>query len=169
MTTGAPFDSAVLETARIRLTHDYPMAIAACLDALDDDQLWWRPNEEANAIANLVIHLAGSNHFYLEHVFAGRELRRDRDAEFAARNTHTKAQLIDLWQGSVRSTAAVLESFVPERLAEVTEKTGKALTLERILLHVTHHNAIHMGQIVFTTKMLREGAIRDLWKRTRAL
>ena len=36
------------------------------------------------------------------------------------------------------------------------------LTLERILLHVTHHNAIHMGQIVFTTKMLREGAIRDL-------
>jgi uncharacterized damage-inducible protein DinB len=169
MSTAAPFDSAVLETARIRLTHDYPMAIGGCLEALDDNQLWWRPNEEANAIANLVIHLAGSNHFYLEHVFAGRALRRDRDAEFAARGTHTKAQLIDLWQGSVSTTADVLESCTPERLGEVTQKTGRPLTLERILLHVTHHNAIHMGQIVFTTKMLREGSIRDLWKRTRAL
>jgi uncharacterized damage-inducible protein DinB len=52
--------------------------------------------------------------------------------------------------------------------AAVAHEAGKPLTLERILLHVTHHNAIHMGQIVSTTKMLRDGVIRDLWKRTRA-
>lgn len=165
----APFESGVLETARIRLTDDYPMAIAACLEALDEEQLWWRPNEEANAVANLVLHLAGSNHFHLDHVIAGRALHRDRDAEFAARGTHSKAQLTDLWQESVRSTAGVIESFPPARLAEVTGQTAKPMTLERVLLHVTHHNAIHMGQIVGLTKMLRTGAIRDLWKRTRAM
>ena len=161
--------SAVLETARIRLTHDYPMEIGACLDMLDDDQIWWRPNEDANAVANLVLHLAGSNHFYLEHVFSGHPLHRDRDAEFAARRTHSSAQLIERWHDSVARTAAVLEAFPDSRLAEVTEKTGKPLTLERILLHVTHHNAVHVGQIVWIAKMLHSGGIRDLWKRTRAL
>jgi uncharacterized damage-inducible protein DinB len=162
-------EPAVLATARLRLTHDYPMEIGACLDVLDDEQVWWRPNEDANSVANLVLHLAGSNHFYFEHVIAGQELRRDRDAEFTARATHSRAELIDLWQASVRSTAAVLDAFDATRLSEISENTGKPLTLEWILLHVTHHNAIHMGQIVATTKMLRAGAIRDLWKRTRAL
>ena len=162
-------DSALLDTARIRLSHDYPMQIGACLDALDEDEMWWRPNEDAAAVANLVLHLCGSNHFYLEHVIAGSELRRDRDAEFAARRAHSRAKLIEAWQRSVRSTAAVLEAFAPERLAEVSGKTGQSLTLERILLHVTHHNAIHTGQIIWITKMLRGGAIRDLWKQTKAL
>ena len=151
------------------MSHDYPMEIGACLDALDEDQVWWRPSEDANAVGNLVLHLCGSNHFYLEHVFAGRELRRDRDAEFAARRSHSRAQLIEMWGQSVRSTTSVLDAFPVERLLEVTEKTGKPLTLERILLHVTHHNAIHTGQIVWITKMLQAGAIRELWKKTRAL
>ena len=160
---------AVLSTARLRLTHDYPMEIDACLEALDDAQIWWRPNEDANSVANLVLHLAGSNHFYFEHIIDGQPLRRDRDAEFTARGTHSREALIEVWQRSVQSTAAILDRFDPARLAEMTEKTGKLLTLEWILLHVTHHNAIHMGQIVAMTKMLRAGAIRDLWKRTRAL
>ena len=159
----------MLETARIRLTQDYEMEVGACLDALDDAQLWWRPNDEANAIANLILHLVGSNHFYLEHMIAGGELRRDRDAEFSAHAGHSKAGVTALWEASVASTTSVLSAFDPARLLEVTEKTGKPLTLERILLHVTHHNAIHVGQIISTTKLLRSGAIRDLWKRTRAL
>jgi uncharacterized damage-inducible protein DinB len=161
--------SAILETARIRLTHDFPMEIGECLEALDAEAIWWRPNEQANAIGNLVLHLRGSNHFYMEHVFAGRPLVRDRDAEFAARNTHSREQLIELWRQSVATVGAVLEAFPPERLGETTEKTGKPLTFERILLHVTHHNAIHTGQIVWITKMLQEGVVKDLWKRTRAL
>lgn len=162
-------ESVFLDTTRIRLSHDYPMQIGACLERLDEDQLWWRPHEDANAIGNLILHLCGSNHFYLEHVIAGGELRRDRDAEFAARRTHSRAELIDAWQRSVASTTAIVAAFAPERLMEVTEKTGKPLTLERILLQVTHHNAVHTGQILWITKMLQAGAITDLWKKTKAL
>jgi uncharacterized damage-inducible protein DinB len=47
-----------------------------------------------------------------------------------------------------------------------TDRTGKAgTTFAQILLHVTHHNAVHLGQIVFATKMLKEGAIDDLWRK----
>src|ERR1043165_5757112 len=113
--------SMLLDTARIRLVHDYPLQIGACLDLLDDDQIWWRPNENVNAVANLVLHLAGSNHFYLEHVLSGQPLNRDRDAEFAARRTHSRVQLIEKWQDSVARTTAVLDTFPESRLAEVTD------------------------------------------------
>ena len=37
----------------------------------------------------------------------------------------------------------------------------------QILLHVTHHNATHMGQIVWIAKMLAPGAVDDLWMKMR--
>ena len=36
MTSANVTESTVIETARIRLTHDYPMEIGACLEVLDD-------------------------------------------------------------------------------------------------------------------------------------
>ena len=159
----------VLATTRIRLTHDYPMEINACLDVLSEEQLWWRAQDDANAVANLVLHLAGSNHFYLEHLIAGKPLVRDRDREFTARRTHSHAELRALWNASVETTGEVLSAFDITRLDEVTMAMGKQVTLERILLHVSHHNAIHMGQIICTTKMLVGGRpLGELWKRTQA-
>jgi uncharacterized damage-inducible protein DinB len=158
-----------LTATRIRLTHDYPMEINACLDALSEEQLWWRAHEEANAVANLVLHLAGSNHFYLEHVIGGKPLARDRDGEFTARGSHSRAELRAVWNASVEATRAALEAFDISRLNETTMAMGRPVTLERILLHVSHHNAIHMGQIICTTKMLVGAApLGELWKRTQA-
>ena len=83
--------------------------------------------------------------------------------------THSKTELLDLWEHSVRSTANVLMALTPPHLAIPANAGGKVLSVERVLLHVTHHNAIHLGQIIFTAKLLRDGAICDLWKRTKAL
>ena len=32
-----------------------------CLDALTDEQLWWRANEKSNSVANLMIHHNGQH------------------------------------------------------------------------------------------------------------
>lgn len=160
-------DSTLLHIARLRLTVDYPGQIRACLETLSEEQIWWRPHEEANAVGNLVLHLVGSNHYYLEHIVDERELVRDRDAEFTARATLTKRQLQTSWDESVAKTEAVLQRLVPAQVAQVTERTGRTTTFAQILLHVTHHNAAHMGQIVWITKMLRAGALDDLWMKMR--
>ena len=34
--------------------------IRHCVDQLTDDQLWWRPSESMNSIANLLLHLCGN-------------------------------------------------------------------------------------------------------------
>ena len=162
-------ESAVLVGTRVRLTQDFPMEINACLDVLSDEQLWWRGNDESNSIANLVIHLAGSNHYYLEHVIDGQPLDRDRDGEFAARQTLNREALRALWDASVARTADVLDRLDPSRLGEIVVAFGKERSIERVLLHVSHHNALHMGQIIVMTKLLAGGtSVGDLWKKTRA-
>ena len=162
-----PLDSTLLHIVRLRLAQDYPGQIAACLDALTDAQLWWRPNEQANAVANLVLHLIGSNHFYLEHAIGGLPLNRDRDAEFGVRSGVTVADLRRRWDSSVSSTKTVLDRLDPGQMAVETERTGKPTTIAQILLHVSHHNAAHMGQIVWITKMQHAGALNELWMKMR--
>ena len=160
-------NSTLLHVTRARLTRDYPGQINTCLDVLSDDELWWRPNEQANAVANLVLHLSGSNRYYLEQVIGGRETGRNRDAEFAARDGYPKARLLETWQEALRATEDVLNGIDPSRMMETTDRTGKVTTIAQLLLHVTHHNAAHMGQIVWITKMLRPGALDDIWMKMR--
>lgn len=160
-------DSTLLHITRLRLTDDYPGQIRACLAGLSDEQIWWRPNEQANAVGNLVLHLIGSNHYYLEHVIAEHELVRDRAAEFSARGVPGKAGLQAAWDASVATTSAVLASLEPSQMAQLTERTGRTTSFAQILLHVTHHNATHMGQIVWIAKMLAPGVVDDLWMKMR--
>jgi uncharacterized damage-inducible protein DinB len=162
------FNSTLLHVTRSRLLQDYPGQINACLTVLSDDELWWRPNEQANAVANLVLHLSGSNRYYLEQVIGGRDTGRNRDAEFAARDGYPRARLLETWQAALRAIEDVLNGFDPSRMMETTDRTGKVTTLAQLLLHVTHHNAAHMGQIVWITKMLHPGALDDIWRKMRA-
>ena len=89
----APLDAELLQIVRDRLLNDYPRQMRACLQALGDEEVWWRPNEQSNAVANLVLHVAGSNRHYLEHVIGGEDVR-NRGPEFAAL-ADTQGQLLD--------------------------------------------------------------------------
>lgn len=155
-------ESTVLHVAQTRLVHDFPGQINACLDALDEADLWWRPNEQANAVGNLVLHLAGSNVYNLCHVIAGRADVRNRDAEFAARGIQ-KAQVRHTWDDSVKLVDDVLAGLDPARLTETTERGGKTTTYAQVLLHVLAHVGVHLGQIVYITKQLKPGALDEIW------
>jgi uncharacterized damage-inducible protein DinB len=159
--------STLLHTTRVRLLQDYPAQIGACLDILTDAELWWRPSEHANAVANLVIHLAGSNRYHLEEAIGGRSVGRDRAAEFSARESCSRAELLTLWRESLEASQEVLDGLTSDRLMDTTDRTGKLTTFAQILLHVTHHNAVHLGQIVWITKLLHAGALDELWMKVR--
>ena len=160
-------NSTLLHLTRVRLTQDYPAQINACIDVLNDEQLWWRPNEQANAVANLVVHLSGSNRYYFEQVIGGRDIGRNREAEFTARDGFPKPKLLETWGHSLRVVQEVLDGLQPDQMMEATDRTGKPTTYGQILLHVTHHNAAHMGQIVWITKLLHPGALDELWMKSR--
>jgi uncharacterized damage-inducible protein DinB len=151
-----------LQMVRSRLLHDFPRQVRTCLHVLNDEDIWWRPHDQSNAIGNLVLHVAGSNRFYLEHVIDGGADVRNRDAEFAARGAISKAEVEDVWIDVERRVARVLDTLTPERLTETTDRSGRSSSFAHILLHVTHHNATHIGQIIWITKLRRPGALHEL-------
>jgi uncharacterized damage-inducible protein DinB len=158
----APLDAEFLQMVRQRMLDEFPGQIRACLDALGDDDLWWRPHEQANAAGNLVLHLAGSNQFYLGHAIGGGPDTRDRDAEFGARGERSAADVFSVYESARATVQRVMDTLTPARLIETTMATGRSSSFARILMHVTHHNALHIGQIVWVTKLRKPGSLHEL-------
>ena len=155
-----------LHMARSRLVVHLTGQIRTCLDVLNDQQIWWRPNEEANAVGNLVLHCAGSTRHYIGHVVGGADFVRDRDAEFAARAPLPAAELRARLDAAVAEADRVLQAFDPEALLAATTRTPQPSTyLQVIGLQLTHY-AAHTGQIAYATKLLRAGGLDDLWRKT---
>jgi hypothetical protein len=153
-------DAYLLQHITTRMVNEFPAQVEKCLDVLSEDDLWWRPHEQSNAVGNLVLHVAGSNRYFLEHVIGGAPSVRDRDAEFAERAGRTKSDVLQIWTDVAGRVDNVLRGLTPDRLAHVTGEKNKSVM--EVLLHVTHHNALHIGQIVWITKLRRPGTIREL-------
>ena len=159
-------DSTFLHIARSRLVVHLTGQIRACLDALNDQQIWWRPNEASNSIGNLVLHCAGSTRHYIGHVVGGSDFARDRDAEFAERTPIAKEELRHRLDAAVEEADRVLNEFDPARLLETTERTPQPSTYMQVIGLQLVHYAAHAGQITFATKLLKADAIDDIWRNT---
>ena len=72
----------------------------------------------------------------------------------------SKAQIRGAWDESVRVVGEVLNGLEPSQMMQTTDRTGKTTTFAQVLLHVSHHNATHMGQILWATKELHPGCTR---------
>ncbi|MCY4027985.1 MAG: DUF664 domain-containing protein [Acidobacteria bacterium] len=159
-------ERAFLEMARSRLVVHLPGQVRTCLDALNDQQIWWRANESSNAIGNLVLHCIGSTRYYIGHIVGERDFVRDRDGEFAERREIARAELQARLDLAVHEADEVLAAFDPGRLLERADRASQPSTFLQVIGMQLVHFATHAGQIVFATKLLKADALDDVWKRT---
>src|SRR5215813_15421198 len=97
-----------LRHARFRLLEDYFVKIASAIDALDDEQIWRRPNESSNSVGNLLLHMSGNVRQWIISGVDGAEDTRDRASEFAARGQVSKGELLALLKMTLDETDMVL-------------------------------------------------------------
>src|SRR5262249_59034912 len=97
-----------LRHARFRLLEDYFVKIAAAIDALDDEQVWRRPNEPSNSVGNLLLHLSGNVRQWIISGVGGAEDRRDRASGFAARGSVSKSEPLQVVETTHRHAGAGL-------------------------------------------------------------
>ncbi|MEK6335388.1 MAG: DUF1572 family protein [Acidobacteriota bacterium] len=153
-----------LQALRIRVTKVFPEQIRSCIEQLNEEQLWWRPNEQSNSVGNLVLHVRGAVFHFLCRGVGGFEYERDRPAEFADSGSVKKQQLLALFDEMVEKATQTFDGLNASRLGHA-EPAYYSIVFED-LLGVAIHLATHAGQIVYITKMLKEGSIDDLWTRT---
>ena len=155
-----PLADLVLSDARRFFSVDYLPKIERCLAALDEDDVWWRANPASNSIGNLVLHLDGSTRMWMLRVAGGRQIVRDRDAEFAERGPMAKSALLARLRSTLAEVDEVLATLNETTLLERRPSTQGEVTVLWAVLHGVEHFAMHTGQIITLTKLRTGSALR---------
>ena len=149
-----------LNRSRYYLCREYPTKIRAAVEAMPADRVWWRPNEQANSVGNLLLHLSGNVRQWIVSGVGGRPDVRKRNMEFAARGGAAAAPLLDGLDATLREADAVLRGLLPSELPERRSIQGRDTTVLEAVYHVVEHFAGHTGQVIWIAKMSAPGAVR---------
>ena len=143
----------VAEFKRRVFEESYPRIIK-CLQLLNEDAIWYRPNDSSNSVGNLIIHLCGNMEQWICSGLFGEMDHRQRSGEFDLRMRFSKKALL--------ATMADVKEKVMSRINEIDEPSLKTIydvqvfkeTGCAILVHVIEHFSYQTGQIAYITKML---------------
>jgi uncharacterized damage-inducible protein DinB len=144
---------------------EYLRKIEDAVAPLDEDQLWWRPNERSNSIANLLAHLHGNLSQWVLEGLGGEPFERHRDAEFAARGGATKARLLGDLATTVERCREIARRLPAAELTRIRKVQKYELDGATALFHAVEHMSYHTGQIVLLAKWL--GAEVDFYPQHR--
>ena len=140
--------------ARLHLADEYLPKIERCLEKLSDEQIWWRANDGANSIANLILHLCGNARQWIVCGIGAQPDHRRRQTEFDERRSIPRDELLKLLETTVADVDRTLADFNPEKLLTEYPIQGTTSTALAAIFHVTEHFSMHTGQIILLTRML---------------
>lgn len=138
----------------IQHINEYTKRIHTCLDLLTEEQVWQKPNEASNSIANLILHLCGNMTQYVLSSLGGEPDNRERDKEFSAEGGYTKEELLARLSSVVSKVITVADQQDEALLLKTRSVQGFTKSGLAILLHITEHYSYHTGQIALLTKLM---------------
>lgn len=154
MSTAENIKGALITEVQVRLYDESLPRILKCLDQLENEQIWWRPNESSNSIGNLVLHLCGNVTQWIYSGLGGFPDHRTRQTEFDERKILDKSELREMLLLTLDKIKPVIANLKEADLLQPRPVQTFTETGLSILIHVTEHFSYHTGQIAYITKML---------------
>ncbi|MEM1214583.1 MAG: DUF1572 family protein [Bacteroidota bacterium] len=127
-----------------------------CFNQLDEGDMWWRPNEASNSVANIILHLAGNLGQYVLSSLGQQPDTRERDAEFDTRDGWTKELLLTLICTTLEQCVEVVQQCADEELLRERSVQGFSFTGIGVALHAVEHLSYHVGQIAYIVKLRKD-------------
>jgi uncharacterized damage-inducible protein DinB len=149
-----------LDKARYLLATEYRTKIRLAVEALPEDALWWRANDQSNSVGNLLLHLTGNVRQWMVGGVGGAPDIRHRAAEFAAHSGPSRTELLDNLHQTLDEVGRVLDGVTPDALLERRTIQGRDLTVLDAVFICVEHFSMHLGQIILLAKLRAPGAIR---------
>jgi len=150
------YKTALVAEVKRRLIEEGQARIEQCLNQLNDQEIWHRPNQNSNSIGNLVLHLCGNVRQWILTGLAGQPDIRERDLEFDEQGPVPVETLIKQLAGLMQEVSAYLDEMPAETILEVKNVQGFEETGLTVLVHVVEHFSYHVGQITYITKALKD-------------
>jgi uncharacterized damage-inducible protein DinB len=139
--------------------HELHTDIARAIEGLPTEALDWVAGSEINSINVLVVHVIGSERYWIGDVALGDPSGRVREKEFEAKGLDgeelkKRLSVADEYarQGLARFSLADLE------IVRKSPRNDKTFTVGWCLLHALEHSALHLGHIQLT---------RQLWEQAK--
>src|SRR6267142_761255 len=152
---GLDVHTAFLEFSRKKLLEQYWPRLSNCVKLLSDEQVWWRPNDASNSIGNLILHLNGNVRQWLVSSFSRLDDQRNRPAEFSQRELIPASELLATLGTTLTEASDVLDSLTEADLLMTLQIQGYTVSGLHAVYQVVEHFALHYGQILYVTKLLR--------------
>lgn len=136
--------------------------ILLCLDGLEEDDLNWRPLDNANSVYVLAIHMIANVEANILGVLCSQNIIRHREEEFNSRGSSVepvRQRWLDI-QERISSHLAQLSSSDLDREYEHPRR-GKT-TGRDLLITIARHAAEHVGHAELTRDLLYTARGREL-------
>lgn len=114
----------------------------------------WSPGEGMNSLGVIVVHVSGSERYWIGDIIAREPSGRVREAEFRSKGLEADA-LIDRLDASLAYVRGVLEGLKLEDLEQMrfVANEGQEQSVGRVLSHVLAHTGIHAGHAQLTRQL----------------
>lgn len=137
--------------------------IEHCVKQLSEEQVWWRPNPQMNAVGNLLLHLAGNLRQWLVSGVGGAPDHRRRQEEFDQRAPMPKAELLTKLRQVIEEAEAAVAKQTEAELLRVRPVQHWNTTALTAISHAVGHLEGHAQEIIYITRMLLGEKYRFLW------
>ena len=107
-----------------------------------------------------MLHLCGNARQWIVCGVGGAVSTRDRDAEFAQRETIARDRLLSLLRTTLADVDSTLQNLNPTTLLEPRTIQSSDVDVLEAIFHVTEHFSMHTGQIIMLTKMMTSDDLR---------
>lgn len=147
-----------------RKLRDICKRMGMALEQLSDEDVNWRPNEQSNSVANLVVHVCGNLTQRFGTNLSGRPDTRDRAAEFSLEVWRSVAELKAMVDRVFPECEALLGEVTASILLETVQVRDQQFTYLHLIQQTTAHASEHLGQILYISKMRLGGAWKTVWQ-----
>ncbi len=126
--------------------------IEHCVNQLSDEQIWWRPAESMNSVANLLLHLSGNVRQWIVSGVGGAADVRKRQREFDQRDSASKGELMRQIADAVAEAKTALSETSAEEFLRVRRIQGNDVAGMQAIFHSVSHFRGHTQEIVHMTR-----------------
>jgi uncharacterized damage-inducible protein DinB len=145
--------------------------VKAAVAELTPAQLAWVPEKSGNSIAELLLHIAEAELFWIQFVCMGQELTAEQNADYRTElfgkpdapppAEHPVAWFVDKLDDASRITTAYYTTLTDLALAELKDFTDDEgnhyeFTVQWVLYHLLEHEAGHRAQMLTIRRVLQD-------------